>query len=405
LECYEELLEEQQLQQQEPQQSSSSSNSNSLRRIETIHRIHMVRHAEGYHNVEKDYKNHKNRDARLTPKGTDQCAALAHYVRDHYHQLFYHHHEEPPPPKTGSSGGPSSWKNNTTNILVVTSTLTRCIQTALQAFSDLASATATDTATDTATTSTSNVVIPFVAHEGIRETVNYECDVRRSLATLAKEFPRIDFETAVGFSTVASSSSSSSSSAVTTTTTTTTTAIVNDKHDDDDDEDTDDPIWNAYRQRFGMDYDGPCESAELHVVARRGYHFFHWLVQHYNNNNNDNDNTTMKRITDVIVCTHSAFLRCILSWNQVGGVPQQMAQTLDDRTDDEKRKDSFQLFEYCPTTTTTSTATTSSSSPTSCSDQSTVERGGDVSAFEASMRKDYENCELRSFCLVQRRRG
>jgi broad specificity phosphatase PhoE len=396
LECYEELLDEQQLQQQEPQQSSSSSNSNSMRMIETIHRIHIVRHAEGYHNVEKDYKTQKNRDARLTPKGTDQCAALAHYVRDHYHQLFYHQEPPPPPPDDtkgssssgplpSSSSGPSPSSSTTTtkssrrstNILVVTSTLTRCIQTALLAFPDLA-ATATN--------------VPFVAHEGIRETVNYECDVRRSLSTLAKEFPRIDFQTAVGFPTSISSTSCEA------------TTNGNDKSDDDnDDDDTDDPIWNAYRQRFGMDYDGPCESAELHVVARRGYHFFQWLVQHYNNNN---DNTTSKRITDVILCTHSAFLRCILSWNQVGGVPQQMAQTLDDRTDDEKRKDSFQLFEYCPTTTTrTTTTTTSNSSTTSSSDQSTVEIGGDVSAFEASMRKDYENCEMRSFCLVQRRRG
>ena len=220
--------------------------------------------------------------------------------------------------------------------------------------------------------------VPFVAHEGIRETVNYECDVRRSLATLASEFPRIDFETAVGFVRPDDS-----------------TVAFTDASDDEVDVDTDDPIWNAYRQRFGMDYAAPCESAELHVVARRGSRFFQWLVQHYNNVND-----TTKKATDVIVCTHSAFLRCILSWNQVGGVPQQMAQTLDDRTD--KTNDPPRLFEYCPTLKSSRTR----------SDQATATGEGEaglppppavVSAFEASMRRDYENCELRSFCLVQRR--
>jgi broad specificity phosphatase PhoE len=404
LECYEELLEEQQQQPQQSTSSSSSSNSNSM--IESIHRIHIVRHAEGYHNVEKDYKNKKNRDARLTPKGMDQCAALARYVRYNYNQLFY----QSPPDTKGSSGGPSSStrnKNKNTNILVVTSTMTRCIQTALHAFPDLA-------ATSAAATSFTSGVVPFVAHEGIRETVNYDCDARRSLSTLVKEFPRIDFETAVGFPMALSFSSSCA--AATTTTAATAADAKDDKEAEEDD--TDDPIWNAYRERFGMDYDGPCESAELHVVARRGYHFFQWLVQHYNNNNNGTTTaattiTSTKRITDVILCTHSAFLRCILSWNQVGGVPQQMAQTMDNRTDNQKDIDSFKLFEYCPTTTTTTrTTTTTSNSFSTSSDQSTADRGeeagsglGFVSDFEASMRKDYENCELRSFCLVQRRRG
>ena len=33
----------------------------------------------------------------------------------------------------------------------------------------------------------------FVAHESLRETVNYACDGRRSVTELAAEFPEFDF--------------------------------------------------------------------------------------------------------------------------------------------------------------------------------------------------------------------
>lgn len=62
---------------------------------------------------------------------------------------------------------------------VVTSPLTRCVQTALGSFPTLAAR--------------SPLEVPFVAHESVRETVNFPCDAHRPLSTLAAEFPRVDF--------------------------------------------------------------------------------------------------------------------------------------------------------------------------------------------------------------------
>jgi hypothetical protein len=66
-------------------------------------------------------------------------------------------------------------------------------------------------------------------------------------------------------------------------------------------------------------------------------------------------------------CCNVAFLRCILNWGQEGGVPLMMPQIWDDR----QEKTNHKLFEYL----------------------------GDE-AWERYMRSDYENCELRSFCML-----
>jgi broad specificity phosphatase PhoE len=234
--------------------------------------VHMVRHAEGTHNVEENYKDSQNIDARLTPKGKQQCDRLAQRLAETLSRE---------------------------DVCVVTSPMTRCVQTALHSFSFLAE--------------TND--IRFVAHESWRETVNFNCDRRRRISEIAQEFPRVDFSLC---------------------------------------RDDVDSIWESYRQRLSEDWDRPMESAELHAVAKRALEGFQMLETIPQN--------------QVVVCTHSAFLRCGWSWGQSGGVPQLIPQGLDERLD----KTNHKLFEY----------------------------NGCGSDFEEYMRADYDNCEMRSFCFL-----
>ena len=103
--------------------------------------LHIVRHAEGTHNVNRAYREIENLDARLTPLGEEQCRQLASTCMSSHGLLEQAE-------------------------LVVTSPMTRCVQTALQSFPTLAESSH----------------VEFLAHEGVRETVNYICDRRRSIA-------------------------------------------------------------------------------------------------------------------------------------------------------------------------------------------------------------------------------
>ena len=242
--------------------------------------VHFVRHAEGTHNVNNQYRDMRNFDARLTLNGIDQCVALresATLESEHNNNTM----ETPP---------------HASCDLIVTSTMTRCAQTTQFSFPHLSH-------------------VPWVAHESIRETVNYACDRRRPISELRVEFPMIDFSHVM------------------------------------EDEDA---IWNEYDERLGSDWDHHRESAELYQVANRGRTFLNWLSQRMEQN--------------VIVCTHSAFLRCILSWGRAGGVYSMMDQTLDDRR---YRGRELPLFNYC----------------------------GDED-FEEHMRSDFKNCELRSLVIA-----
>lgn len=197
--------------------------------------IHLVRHAEGTHNVGRAYRDPAHLDARLTSLGEAQCADLA------------------------SRCSPEMLSSIE---LVVTSPLTRCVQTSLLSFPALAS----------------DQAVPFVAHEEIRETVNYVCDQRRAISELRVEFPRVDFSLCC--------------------------------HERD-------PIWEQYVARVGgtADYTTARESAELCAVAERGRRFLCWLK------------LQPQRV--VAVSSHSAFLRCFFSWGQAGGVPHAPDQKLD----------------------------------------------------------------------------
>jgi broad specificity phosphatase PhoE len=249
--------------------------------------LHFIRHAEGRHNVDRRYRDLENLDAPLTELGIDQCRALSA-------QLLQMTTNDP------------LFLADTNDILIVTSPMTRCLQTTMHALDSLISAKRP----------------PIVALEHVRETVNFNCDRRRHKSILSKEFPTVDFGQI---------------------------------------ESDDDPIWNAYEARLGdhLTYTGHRESAELYVVAERGRRFMEWLQR--------------QSQSHVIVCTHSAFLRCLKNYGY--GVPAKPIQTLDDRGDPS-------------------------------SEEGRPDGGGgavlryDCADFGSTMKKDYANCELRSMIAM-----
>jgi len=115
--------------------------------------LHFVRHAQGTHNVDQQYREARHHDARLTGFGEQQCEILART--------------------------PAAIEAQTSASLVVTSPLTRCVQTALLSFPDIAK----------------RSDVPCVALECIRETCNFACDGRRERSSIAKDFPGVDFTT------------------------------------------------------------------------------------------------------------------------------------------------------------------------------------------------------------------
>lgn len=317
--------------------------------------IYMVRHAEGTHNVNREYKDMAQLDARLTAKGKDQCRKLRDELLSHQrnvstqtsvqdygnHRQGLHHllnlrsvGEAGNSLGEGNSGSSSSSSNN--DVCVVTSPLSRCVETALLSFEFMLANSGDDDKGEQ-----NNRKIPFLAHESLRETVNYSCDRRRPISEIAVDFPEVDFSHCV--------------------------------HDDD-------VIWSTLlsikRYRKEHEEGGHLESAELHLVARRGAEALEFLqnLPH----------------SKVVVCTHSAYLRCMLSWGHPGGVPLMVEQRLDQRKDPLEQE---KLLEY------------------SCILYEDADAGGDGNAqkkdferglrsFELYMREDYANAELRSFCLL-----
>uniref|UniRef100_A0A0D6QTA0 Phosphoglycerate mutase-like protein n=1 Tax=Araucaria cunninghamii TaxID=56994 RepID=A0A0D6QTA0_ARACU len=143
--------------------------------------LHLVRHAQGYHNVagEKDYKaylSYEFADASLTPLGWQQVDNLRKHV--------------------ANSGIASKIE------LVVTSPLTRTMQTAVGVFggggyidgdSSLPLMVAGAGKSDRAAISSSNCP-PFIAFELCREAMGvHPCDKRKSISEYQSIFPAIDF--------------------------------------------------------------------------------------------------------------------------------------------------------------------------------------------------------------------
>lgn len=108
--------------------------------------LYFLRHAQGTHNVNKDYRSPANIDAKLTELGESQCHNLA---------------------------------GNITGLeldLIISSPLTRTLQTATLSFAEaLAEGT------------------PIIAEENLRETVNYNCDRRSRLSELREAWPGVNF--------------------------------------------------------------------------------------------------------------------------------------------------------------------------------------------------------------------
>ena len=158
--------------------------------------VHFLRHAEGHHNVKQDYRSLAHMDARLTEKGREQCRLFSEsIVLERAHLLDTE--------------------------LVVTSPLSRCLETTLLSLDPVLQ---------------HKPLVPIIALDHVRETVNYNCDRRSPVAELSLEHPRVDFSHVEGCD-----------------------------HD---------PVWQHYDDRLGADYDQHRESAELHVVADRARRFF-----------------------------------------------------------------------------------------------------------------------------------
>lgn len=224
--------------------------------------LHVCRHAQGAHNVNQEYRNIENLDARLTPEGYAQCENSTQRLLSEDLRYILNHPRE--------------------DLLIVSSPLTRCLQTTQLSFAPL--------------WETEKPQLSIVAHEDVRETVNYNCDRRRTIADIAREFNGNNTNV-VEFSWI---------------------------------ENNHDALWEKYEERLGAAdvYTSHRESAELYRVAERGRRFLQWLSQ--------------RPESVVILCSHAAFLRCIWNYGQDGGVPRLMEQVLDDR----KENTASPLFRY-----------------------------------------------------------
>ncbi|KAL7495436.1 hypothetical protein ACHAWT_004682 [Skeletonema menzelii] len=125
---------------------------NSAYQSSTSKIVHLIRHAEGTHNLnEEESKLPLHFDAKLTEKGVNQCNELAKRTKD-------------------------------LNVeAIVVSPLSRTLDTAILSFPHLYG------------DSKNKKTVPFIAHEEWRETVNFLCDARRPTSVLQQQYPHICF--------------------------------------------------------------------------------------------------------------------------------------------------------------------------------------------------------------------
>ena len=134
--------------------------------------VHLVRHAEGTHNLdESESKLPMHFDASLTPRGVGQCRVLAE--------------------RTISLDVDA----------VLVSPMTRCLETARLSFPHLYYHLDDDgdrpnegRRVGGGGDGVAAATVPFVAHEEWRETVNYLCDSRRTKSSLKGLYPRVSFD-------------------------------------------------------------------------------------------------------------------------------------------------------------------------------------------------------------------
>jgi len=171
--------------------------------------LHIIRHAEGYHNVNNSYRNPKNIDAQLTPRGIDQCQALSQRLQ----------------------------VENISIDSIVASPMRRALQTAYHSFRHALEVEEDEhdkkqDANDNGNNK-NDTPLPFVACENWRETVNYICDARLPCSQLSSDFPYVDFDMI--------------------------------QHEDD-------PIWKYYEEKYGDNnaYVKIRESKDDESLVRRG---------------------------------------------------------------------------------------------------------------------------------------
>jgi len=121
--------------------------------------LHIIRHAQGFHNVCKDYRNPNHKDAQLTPHGINQCKELSKRIREEQINVD----------------------------CIISSPMRRALQTAYYSFEHLLEENMSFSEKDDTT------FPAVIACENWRETVNYICDVRFTKAELMKDFPFVDF--------------------------------------------------------------------------------------------------------------------------------------------------------------------------------------------------------------------
>lgn len=160
--------------------------------------IHFVRHAEGYHNVNKDYRSPAHIDALLTPKGIQQCKDLSKDLEKRLSTMDCHN-------GMTKDETPQLIGRNNKNIFdvecIISSPMRRALQTAQHSFEHLLilnknqhECNNDEKESESNLLSHQNTRIPFIACEEWRETVNYLCDQRISSSNLKESFPLVNFE-------------------------------------------------------------------------------------------------------------------------------------------------------------------------------------------------------------------
>lgn len=205
--------------------------------------VHFLCHAEAQHNVNKEISNVENIDARLTDGGKEQCRAIAKRVAKCRFGTVHH-------------------DIYTRADLLVTSPLTRCIASLIRSTKPVLAA-----RPDT----------PVIAHEYIRDTVDFHCDRRRSVSQIATEFPIVNFDLVPNH----------------------------------------DTLWDAYETKLGSaeSFSKHRESAQIYKVAERARNFLKWL--------------STRPEKHVVVCSHADFLRILFNYGY--GDEYKPEQHLDDR--------------------------------------------------------------------------
>ena len=206
--------------------------------------VHFLCHAEAEHNSNKEYRNVENIDAPLTTKGKEQCRMIAKRIAKCRFGTVHH-------------------EILSRVDLLVTSPLTRCITSLIRSTKPVLAA---------------RPNTPVIAHEYIRDAVDFHCDRRRPVSQIARDFPIVQFDLVPNH----------------------------------------DTLWDAYESKLGPaeKFTQHRESAQIYKVADRARNFFKWL------------GTRPEK--HVFVCSHQDFLRVLFNYGYSNEYDRP-EQELDDR--------------------------------------------------------------------------